>query len=658
MSSSIHDKFNLSRFRATEKTILRKLSNFWFLTSSGASVTIGSSRYDYFFMKPINLLKEQFNLDREILCIFSQYENFEPRTLDAIENVHQKIGNIARLENICTILISKDIEIEEKIKRYNSNDPEKKIIIPFSYDEIHKSENINLYVDKLRRFFYSKDLFSFNSPLKKDIHFFGRSQLITELINKHYSGEHASIFGLRKSGKTSVVYAIQRKLEIENKKYISIDCESPSIHGLNWFKLLLEITKRYKEVKKSNYKIDESKYDSINAAAAFKNDFLKIYSSTKNEPVLIIFDEIERIAPNTSTSNHWKSEYDFILFWQTLRSVYQEHNNLYTYMLVGTNPQCAEKAKFFDHDNPIYASISIHYLPSFSLEQVQEMVTTLGAYMGMEFGTEICVKLKESCGGHPFLIRQVCSFIHKSLNVKRPITIDKQTLISAILSYKSNLYEYFDMMLNILGMWYPDEYELLILLALEDIETFEYYANDAPDYVDHLIKFGLVEKNIFSKYSLKIENLGDYLKEKNKFKRIKLNNEDKLQEVSLRRNRLEKKLREQCLNVLKIFFGKNAKNKVINSLESHRRKVLENESIEKLLSKTNSPLYFLDLKNIISREWESFKNLFEGLDKNRFTIMMEDINNCRADAHAKSIEDTDFNQLRLHFEKFEKLLEY
>lgn len=229
VNAGIHPKFALQRFSASEKAIVNKLKNFWYVTSSGESLQIKNSTYDYFLIKPTTQFTEKFNLDREIVCLFSPYTNFEPRTLDVFENIFQKLPK-SRVENLCSILISKDNNVEELVKKISNSDPEQKLIIPFTYDEIYHSVNSELYDNRFRKVFYSRDLFAFKSPLKKDSYFFGRTNLVHELISKHNSGEHAGIFGLRKSGKTSIVYAIQRKLDLEKKKCLMIDCESPSIH--------------------------------------------------------------------------------------------------------------------------------------------------------------------------------------------------------------------------------------------------------------------------------------------------------------------------------------------------------------------------------------------------------------------------------------------
>ncbi len=103
-----------------------------------------------------------------------------------------------------------------------------------------------------------------------------------------------------------------------------------------------------------------------------------------------------------------------------------------------------------------------------------------------------------------------------------------------------------------------------------------------------------------------------FLKEKNQFKKINLNSEGMQQEISLRRNRLEKKLREILLTGLKFKYGKKALETFLASIPEKRRETLTGKSLEQLMSSKESPLYLLDLKQCIERYWENdFKNLFE-----------------------------------------------
>ncbi len=657
VKSGIHPKFNLSRFDDEETNILKNLANSWYLTSSGEELKIGISKYNYFLVKPIDKFSIMFNIEREIICIFSNYETFEPRTIDTFDIITNSLPK-NRTENICFILISKDKNIHIKIDKLLKEEIEHPIVIPFSYqDLLIKSNNIN-YENTFRERFYSRDLFSFLSPLKKDIYFFGRNTLVNEIINRHKSLEHSSLFGLRKSGKTSIVYAIQRRLNVEQINYLLIDCESPAIHCKKWYELIERIVKDFESIKKINVKINyQDRYLEHNAVENFEKDLLKIYKALGKTHTVIIFDEIERITPNTASSEHWKVDKDFIFFWQTLRGFYHKYPKIFTYMIVGTNPNSIENAILCEQDNPLYLSISPQYVPNFTLEQVKEMVQKLSFLMGLEIDDYICSKLYEDFGGHPFLIRQICSQLNKKVSLARPTKIDKDLYTKTLKEFISFSSEYLEMMIKVLGEWYPDEYDMLKFLANEDYKTFEEFASNHISYTRHLIGYQLIQKGIDG-YYFNYEIVKTHIQNKNKYKRLNLSKSEKLEEISQRRNNIEERLRTLVKNTLCYQNTRDqAKNLVLIAIEETRRNKISNLTINELLHKNDSPLFLLDLKNIIIKNWTIFTNIFEGYEKNKITIVFDEINSKgRPDAHAKDITNNNFTQLRLHFDLLEEIL--
>ena len=87
-------------------------------------------------MKPSPSITNAFNLHREIVVAFSPYDSFEPRSIDAIEYLNiQEL----RLEEICSVLISKDNDVEQKVSTILKSNQEARVIIPFSYSEIIKN---------------------------------------------------------------------------------------------------------------------------------------------------------------------------------------------------------------------------------------------------------------------------------------------------------------------------------------------------------------------------------------------------------------------------------------------------------------------------------------------------------------------------------------
>lgn len=652
----IHPDFELEHYGKDEVTIINRLKSDFLLTYSGKIIQKNKSEYYNLLAKPTDAFTEAFNVDREIICLLSPYSDFQPRVLDVFDIIRDKLTDL-RTENVCRILISRDANIESKISDLLKNDPEQPIVIPFTYDELMYSYTDHLIRNRFRKHFYSRDLFSFLSPLKKDLYFFGRTDLIQQIVNKHRSGEHTGLFGLRKSGKTSIIYAVERLLQTNDELFLSIDCESPSIHMLRWNELLEKIIKEYFSLAKIEPPPLTGRYEEKLAADSFATDVLRIFNSLGKKPILMIFDEIERLTPETGSSQHWRDGCDFIYFWQTLRGFYQRNPEVLTYMLVGTNPNCVEKSIICDQENPIFGSIPSQYVPPFTVEQVRQMVRKLGKYMGLRFEEILYSKLADDFGGHPFLIRLVCSSINKKCRGERPADIDKAIYSKVKSDFAITETAYLEMILDVLKKWYKDEYDMLSFLALEDIEVFERLSIENKEFTRHLIGYGIIN---FSEngYSFNIESIKEYLKQLHKFQKTSLTDDEKLAEISVRRNKMEKKIRSIIRQSLKIRFGKSvAYEKIIASIPENRRKKFTTTDVDQILHKDYSPLFFLELINIIDREWEAFSNVFN-LEKTKLIVILKEINESgRPDAHAKSISDDDFNQLRLYFKKVETIIE-
>lgn len=135
VTPGMHKQFVVERFTEPEQRILHKLAHEWYLTNSGQHIRLAASSYDYFLMKPTLAFAEMFNLERELIVVFSPYETFEPRTLDAFDQAERQLSDL-RTETVCKVLISKDPLVESKIEALLKTDPEQPIVIPFNYAEL------------------------------------------------------------------------------------------------------------------------------------------------------------------------------------------------------------------------------------------------------------------------------------------------------------------------------------------------------------------------------------------------------------------------------------------------------------------------------------------------------------------------------------------
>ncbi len=608
-----HPQVKLYGFTSEEQQVIGKLSKEWYVTRSG-TVTMGNkikSSYNYLLMKATQHYSEMFNIEREIIVIFSAYPDFEPRALDSIDEV-VKMHQTLRIERICSVFISKDNNIGSKISDLLMQDKELQIVVPFSYDELQSNDDSFFLINRFKKHFFSRDLFSFQSALKKDLYFFGRRDIVHDIISRHHSNENSGLFGLRKSGKTSVIYGVQRALARDEDVSIVIDCQDTSFNRRRWNEALHFIVNKLKDTFHLSTEIrPENEYTEKNAAILFREDIQKLHRKLGDKQILIFFDEIENITFNISASTHWAHDNDFIFFWQSIRSSFQALDNIFSYCIVGTNPMCVEKSSINGKDNPIYNSVPFYYIERFGVSQTQDMVSKLGNFMGLRFDDVLFAKLTEDYGGHPFLIRQLCSYIHLNSNGDRPTNIDRILYNNCKQEFEDRHSDYFEMVLDVLERNYPDEYEMLKQLALGDIDFFHTLAENSPEYTNHLIGYGIIEKNQRGQYDFRIDAINKYLLKKNKFKKMKLTKEEKISEISERRNLIEPKIRKIIKSQLLAQLGQNkAKANVLKIYAEPRSKKYQAISYKDLFDPNICEIYFRDLTNIISKEWPTFKNIF------------------------------------------------
>ena len=631
----IKNNLKIDMLSKNEQIIVNKLANAWQINFA-RQTEFKNSKYSFLLVRGSDRISQEFHLSREVLILFID-EKFIPRCLDFVDKTMEDYHN--RLDKLCVILICNDSELENKISQIIQQDKETRILIPFTYTEILNYHNNieDLQVRKLKKHFYERDLFAYETPLKTDMYFYGRENIIQNLYGKYNSGQCATLFGLRRIGKTSSLYAVFRLMDMREEPYVYIDCSEPSFHKRRWnetlFLIIEELHKKVLNSVKCGITKDETLYTEKDASKLFENDLRKIFNAKGKKRILIVLDEIENITFDISPSIHWKDDLDFIYFWQVLRSVFQKEQDLISIMIAGFNPKAIETSIIRGYDNPIYRYMNILYLPFFESKEVREMITSIGSYMGMTLDDEVFTYLTDDFGGHPFIIRQICSKLfnliknNNSKHITKFFYSEKQEILT------KSIYDYLDLIIIILKEKYPLEYELLEYLSKDDIKTFNEYANESNELIAHLLGYGLIKEEN-SNYHFRLKSIKPYINEKSIIDVIPSTKEAKWSMISEKRNILETNLRLIVKQTLRSNFGiEDGKNKFISILSNKSK--YENMGFNDIFK---SHLYFEDLRKIIEKEWEVFKKIFNN-DKTIFSRHMELVNKYRVDAHANEIDN-------------------
>ncbi len=600
-------------------------------------------------LRPEKHIRAAFGLENELLMIYHQYSSIQPRILHIAEKILSESPCQGRAEPMAFVLLTATNDATNEVKRLAADSGNQRVIIPFEELECRRVNDEYFVRNRLASFFYTRDLFDISRPLSSDLYFFGRHAFVLSIRDLLTSGENVGLFGLRRTGKTSILFRLRRLLEDGEKgRLVYFDLEDSALYQLRWWELLGRIATGILP-KKQQQEFTES-----NAAELFRK---ALSSINKKAHVVIALDEIEHITPGERLRmrEHWDT--DFIEFWKTIRAI-QNDNRQVCFIVCGTNAAPVETAAFDGRDNPLFGMVTKKYMPSFGHDEVRQMIRTLGRFMGLNFDESCFDYLHKRYGGHPFITRQACSRLFESLkSAAKPVQITQASLLESEADRDLHLFSHAENVLSVLQRWYPMEYEMLQYLADGEIKAYLSIENSVPDLSAHLRGYELVKN---SPPELTMAFLASYLHGRRNLSSVgttpkaqmhaRADNQadhaddqifQRLAELGMHRNRIEVNLRKF---IKRIFIASKGPSRwidpILSSIPSERRDKLAGVDRDAIL---REHLFLLDLLNIISKNWPLFSHLEQQPGQNRiskpqFEVIIDFLNKHREDAHAKDVE--------------------
>jgi hypothetical protein len=566
----------------------------------------GEPQHAYLYLRPVPDIAEQFTINREVLCAAEESNVLDGRTFEAVEKLLTR--EKARLESDVVFLISDARNASAMAKDYMERSGRK--IIQCSWRDIEAAHEDFPY-ELLRRFLYSRDFFDVSDPVSADGQFFARYRIVDEIFDTLSSGQSAGIFGLRKIGKTSVLETLSNRNTIANKfRLAKLDAQMPEIYASNAAGVALEICRAFNRSwaaqHNSPFKKDIPKDLNLVDSARYFRDFVQDLSA-QNKPLLVVFDELERILPHQSKINVWNTEY--IDLWRLLRSESQTMGGKFVFLVASTNPYFIESAQFAGEDNPIYRFIKPTYLPMFSIDDLSDMLRKLGKPMGVTFTDDALRSIHAEFGGHPFLSRQLCSAISKDL-AERPLEVNSRNVEKSIERHASSFRGDIDAILKVFADFYPEERSLLDALGADERQALK-LLEEQPLAAKHLLGYGLLSRTRNS-YRFTMSALPPYLKSAPtpEFKQSDIPDSVRKRHLELQQflNDIEPALRNLVLSQLMGTFGKDWKNELkLQPAAQHKIELLGAPSNQAIMEET----YITDLTTTIARHWNLFSKIFQ-----------------------------------------------
>lgn len=607
------------------------------------------SKYSLFFFRAFPKPAERYGLTSEILVLYAPYSEIQARSLNDIANLQNRFKD--RAHPVWNILITDDPQTVDNINALSQGKDLEVYSIPFSRQELESKPSAEFIYDRLEHYIQGRDLFDFQSGLRSDRFLFGRQTLVDDIIGKIENGQNFGLFGLRKIGKTSVLFAVQRYLQrLGGYKTIHIDCQLADFYLMRWNSLINWICSQ----------IDSSS-SPVSLDYSQQGKLLHHVISESQEKILLIFDEVENISFNLSPSKHW--EEDFLHFWGTIRAIHQMTHGKLTFGVAGVNPYVFDRPIVAGRDNPILLGGSPLYLWPLNLAAVREMVRTIGRYMGLNFDEDVYEWLFKQFGGHPYLVRKACSLVCQKAKKGSGDSVSLKDFTSRRDWLDKELGDDILKLLIVLAQHYPNEFDHLMSLAKGEHDWIQLLHQEEYGALDHLLEYRVIAENE-GRFEFVIETLERFLtsfgepmvravqslvqsSEPTQYEQ--LSGPDQLElwtRISRARNKVEPKLRSVLHRALLFRYGEpKALQQVLSKFSAEKQATLAGHNLASIFNGDSKALYLKDTKEIAMREWELIQHIF-GNDKKKFELMIDQLNDIgRADAHANPIKETAVNQV-------------
>lgn len=489
--SSSHDSSQVVQQKRLAENAFRGL----FVVTWIRERQISNSRVTLILLRPTKEMSLTFGFEKEIVLALSEYPSLQARTMQAVNQACREEPLLGRIDQSVFFLHSPASDLYDFVSTYCSENPETRMVVPFSVRDFQEAIGDKWrIVNQIKDNLFIRNLFDYKLPIKNDAYFYGREEIVATIYDNIRKSQNTGIFGLRKTGKTSVLLKVQRLLRKANDvETIFFDCKKRSIRTSNADYIGLEILRSVERMVGRNLskRIDsgEDVFDILGDA---------VLQISKDKKLCVIFDEIEYISP-ISPLDDWRQ--DFIDLWQSLWTI-QTSSDKICFIVCGVNPKICEVDRFPSPQkpgrtvqNPMFNIFNVQFLRGISEENLRNMVQFFGARMGMRFDDSAISYLHDRYGGHPLLSRLACSYFHERLqtaSVNRPVDIDRILLEDSQDDCDDELASYCGHVVAEIEKLYPDEYHMLELLAQGDVAEFFELSGDRS-LVSHIRDYGLVE---------------------------------------------------------------------------------------------------------------------------------------------------------------------
>ena len=371
-------------------------------------------------------------------------------------------------------------EVRDQVMRIlGDNQP---AVIPLDDTFLHnRNEPIQSIQELLANYLSRRDLYNSTQPVSGR-RFFGRERLLVALGSALDSGEFVGIFGLRKIGKTSLVYQLrEERLRHDAVAYVdlqaSLALSTKSCDALYW-----EVERAlYSRLGPTSQHIANflrlgmvEQFSSLpdggsSAPMIFNEDLRALLDAVvagragSIRRVVVLLDELEQILPVAGQ----EGVTGYLDFFGLLRGLLQTYQGALSCAVVAANAAISESGYWGGRENPMYALFRPFFVPSLPAGDCDKMIRILGKGMSVYWEPAATSAVFSATSGHPFLTRMLCSYIAQRQS-KRPLHVTRRMVDEHVFPFIRDQGNLMEQITELVKTHFPEEERVLERIALDE----------------------------------------------------------------------------------------------------------------------------------------------------------------------------------------------
>ena len=361
-------------------------------------------------------LEKRFGLVSEVLILFTPYADLQRRTFNALtdrlrrEVARQQATALGQVrftpDSSVSLLYAPDPRLIEKIESWNADGTGSLVAgIPM---ESREPAAVRLALtNSLNSVLSERDLYQGRNPVTGN-DFFGRESMLRALRAALKDGHSIGLFGLRRSGKTSVIQEFKRRNIGQGFAVVVSDLEALASLDEICVQLSADLTATLRELREVDPQvwIGSPGEQSAVTFADLSSRIRKVAEKNRDYTFVFAFDEIESLVPLVR-SDAAKVR----TFLGAIRRAAQGSTNVCLLLTGVTNRFFRDSMLDLELgiENPMLGFVDEFFLGPLDDHEARNLLGKLGRGMMLTWDDDALEAVTRTTGGYPFLVRDLAS---------------------------------------------------------------------------------------------------------------------------------------------------------------------------------------------------------------------------------------------------------